>query len=120
VVFIAPLRTEGEGFSEYRGTKPYKLKQTNIAVGIGVKYELNSMFNARLEIAHRILSTDYLDDVSGIYIDPTLFAKYLPLAFASAAQQLYNRKAELNPNDITFIGDQRGDPRDKDAFFTIH
>jgi hypothetical protein len=116
---LQPLRTEGQGFREHRERKPYKLTQLNIAAGLGVKYEINTLFNARLELVHRFLSTDYLDDVSTTYIDPSLFTNYLISSQASAAQQLYNRKKELNPGDQTFVGDQRGDPKDKDAFFTI-
>ena len=116
---LQPLRTEGQGFREYRERKPYKLSQINIAAGLGVKYEINTLFNVRLETVHRILSTDYLDDVSTTYIDPNLFNSYLLSSQASVAQQLYNRKKELNPGDQTIVGDQRGDSKDKDAFFTI-
>jgi hypothetical protein len=116
---LQPLRTEGQGFKEYPDRAPYKLSQLNISAGLGVKYEINSMFNARLELNHRILSTDYLDDVSTNYIDPNLFYNYLPVNLAAIAQQLNNRKGELNPSDVTSVGDQRGDPEDNDAFFTI-
>ncbi|MEI2739071.1 MAG: hypothetical protein V9F01_09825 [Chitinophagaceae bacterium] len=117
---LQPLHTEGQGFKEYPDRTPYKLNQINISAGLGVKYELNSTFNARLELNHRILSTDYLDDVSTDYIDPnTFYTNNMPLNLAAIAQQLYNRKAELNPGDITNIGDQRGDPEDNDSFFTI-
>ncbi len=116
---LQPLRTEGQGFNEYRERKPYKLHQFNVATGIGVRYELSSWFNLRLETTHRFLNTDYLDDVSTTYIDPNLFAQYLPASFASAAKKLYNRKAEINPADGTVPGSQRGDPNDKDTFFTI-
>lgn len=116
---LQPLRTEGQGFKEYPDRAPYKLSQINFSAGLGVKYEVNSMFNARLELNHRILNTDYLDDVSTNYIDPNLFYNYLPLNLAAIAQQLQNRKGELNPSDVTSIGDQRGDPKDNDAYFTI-
>lgn len=116
---LQPLRTEGQGFSEYPDRSPYKLNQLNISAGLGIKYEINSLFNARLELNHRILSTDYLDDVSTEYIDPNLFYNYLPVNLAAIAQQLHNRKGELNPSDVTSIGDQRGDPKDNDAFFTV-
>ncbi len=116
---LQPLRTEGQGFREFRERKPYKLSQLNIAAGLGVKYEINTLINARLELVHRFLSTDYLDDVSTTYIDPVLFSNYLLPAQAAVAQQLYNREKELNPGDQTFPGEQRGDPKDKDAFFTI-
>ncbi|MDZ4793712.1 MAG: hypothetical protein SGI83_05480 [Bacteroidota bacterium] len=116
---LQPLRTEGQGFREYPDRVQYNLNQLNIAAGLGVKYEINSMFNAKLEVNHRFLNTDYLDDVSTNYIDPGLFYNYLPVNLAAIAQQLNNRKGELNPSDMTSVGDQRGDPKDNDAFFTI-
>ena len=90
-----------------------------LTINLGLRYEISSLFNARLELAHRVLFTDYLDDVSRDYIDPNLFANYLPANLARVAERLYSRKGELNPSDQTFIGDGRGDPRDNDAFFTI-
>jgi hypothetical protein len=118
---LQPLHLEGQGFSEYPDRKSYQLTQVNIIAGLGVKYEINSVFNARLEFVQRILSTDYLDDVSNVdYIDPNLFYQYLPANRAAIAQQLYNRTNELNPSDIVFLDNtQRGDPKDKDSYFTI-
>lgn len=116
---LQPLHTEGQGFNEYADRAPYKLNQLNISAGLGVKYEISPMLNARLEFNHRILSTDYLDDVSTDYIDPNLFYNYLPVNLAAVAQQLYNRKGELNPSDVTNVGDQRGNPKNNDAYFTI-
>lgn len=117
---LQPLRTEGQGFREYRDREPYKLNQFNIGLGLGVKYEVNSMINARLEAVHRILFTDYLDDVSTTYINPSLFYNYLPANRAAIAQQLYSRRGELNPSDVPpKAGAQRGDPKDNDAFFSI-
>lgn len=116
---LQPLRTEGQGFKEYPDHNPYKLSQINITTGIGVKYEINSQFNARLEGNYRFLFTDYLDDVSTTYIDPNLFNSYLPVNVAAIAQQLYNRKGELKPNGVTNIGDQRGSPTSNDSFFTL-
>jgi len=116
---LQPLHTEGQGFREYRDRQPYKLSQFNITAGMGVKYELNSFANLRLEVLHRFLNTDYLDDVSTTYIDPSLFDKYLSPNLAYFAAQLNNRKRELNPADETMPGEKRGDPKGNDAFFTI-
>ncbi len=117
---LQPLSTEGQGFAEYPDRKPYKLSQLNIAAGLGVKYEVNSFINARLEINHRFLNTDYLDDVSeDSYIDPALFNNYLSSNRAAIAQQLFDRRAEVDPGHTTNPNYQRGDPKDKDAFFTI-
>jgi hypothetical protein len=118
---LQPLHLEGQGFAEYPDRKTYQLTQINFIAGFGVKYEINSTFNARLEFVHRFLTTDYLDDVSKEdYIDPTLFYNYLTANQAAIAQQLFNRTNELNPSDITYFENiQRGDPKDKDSYFTI-
>jgi hypothetical protein len=118
---LQPLHTEGQGFDEYPDRKIYQLNQLNFMAGLGLKYEINSVFNARLEVVQRFLKTDYLDDVSNLdYIDPNLFYKYLPANRAAIAQQLFNRTNELNPSDITFFNNiQRGDPTDNDSYFTI-
>lgn len=116
---LKPLSTEGQGFKEYKDRAPYELTQFNIAAGLGLRYEINSLFNARLEFVHRFLKTDYLDDVSTKYIDPALFANYLPANLVPIAQQLADRKGEITPGTKTKTGDQRGDSKDNDAFFTI-
>jgi hypothetical protein len=118
---LQPLHLEGQGFAEYPDRKNYSLTQLNLIAGLGVKYEINSFLNARLEFIHRFLFTDYLDDVSNYeYVDPTLFYKYLTPNRAAIAQQLYNRTNEVKPADITYFENlQRGDPRNKDTYFTI-
>lgn len=117
---LQPLHTEGQGFKEYPDRKTYQLTQLNIATGIGLKYQISPLLNARFEFVHRTLSTDYLDDASNEdYIDPTLFSAYLSPNRASIAQQLADRRAEISPGDVTFANSQRGDPKDNDAYFTF-
>jgi len=117
---LQPLSTEGQGFTEYPDRKPYKLSQVNFSFGLGVRYELNSMLRFRLELLHRILQTDYLDDVSTTYIsDPNLFYNYMPTNRAAIAQKLYYRRNELIPTDAVPFDEQRGDPTDNDSYFTI-
>lgn len=116
---LNPLHLEGQGFAEYPDRKPYKLNQLNVPLGLGIKYEAAPLLNLRLEIVHRILFTDYLDDVSKTYINPSLFSNYLQPAYASLAQQLHSRMQELQPGYKIYSGMQRGDPGDNDAFFTI-
>ena len=112
--YLHPLRTEGEGFEEYPDRKTYSLTQINIPLGLGVKYEVSSAINVRLELVYRVLFTDYLDDASHRdYIDPSLFINYLSTQQAAVAAQLADRRLS------TIINNQRGDPKDNDAFFTI-
>jgi hypothetical protein len=113
---LQPLHTEGQGFAGYNN--PYKLRQLNFPLGIGIRYEISSLLSARLEIVHRILQTDYLDDVSKDYVSPGLFVD-LPFNRVAIARQLFDRQAELNSSHITQVGSQRGDPTHNDAYFSI-
>ena len=116
---LHPLHTEGQGFKEYPEKREYKLQQVNFPIGAGIKYELSPKANLRFEFVYRILTTDYLDDVSSTYIDPSFFAKYLSPTQAAVAKQLADRQSEKNPAHITMPGQQRGNPENKDAFFSL-
>lgn len=119
-VDLQPLRTEGQGFAEYPKRKPYSLHQVSFPVGAGVKYELSPMLNLRAELVYRILSTDYLDDVSTTYIDPSLYSNYFTGTKLTNALLLNDRQYELDPTHITTSGDQRGNPKNNDAYFTFN
>ena len=118
-VDLQPLRTEGQGFPEYPARRPYKLTQVNFPLGIGVKYEVSAFMNARFEIMHRVLKTDYLDDVSTTYIDPARFIENLPHGQAELAAQMADRRNELDPSSVTVDGSIRGNPNNNDSYFTI-
>ncbi len=117
---LQPLSTEGQGFAEYPDRKTYSLSQINIPVGIGVRYELNSVLNLRAEFVYRILNTDYLDDVSTNYINPIVFQNYFTGNKLNNALLLNNRQYELDPTHITQEGDQRGNPKNKDTYFSFN
>jgi len=119
-VLLQPLRTEGQGFKEYPNRPVYKLTQFNFPVGIGIGYELSALLNLRLEIIHRILLTDYLDDVSTRYIDPSLFDQYFNPVQAALAQKIADRRSELFSSPAYLPGQRRGDPSDKDAYLSIN
>ncbi len=119
-VDLQPLSTEGQGFSEYPKRQPYKLNQINIPLGAGIKYELTSNLNLRAEFVYRVLNTDYLDDVSTNYIDATLYSNYFTGAKLTNALLLNDRQYELTPGHITNEGDQRGNPKNNDAYFTFN
>jgi opacity protein-like surface antigen len=119
-VDLQPLSTEGQGFIEYPDRKPYKLNQLDIPMGLGVKYDIGSTLSLRAEFVYRKLNTDYLDDVSSTYYaDPTLYANYFTGAKLTNALLLNNRQQELNPGHVS-ITDERGNPKNKDAFFTFN
>jgi hypothetical protein len=120
-VELHPLRLEGQGMAEYPERKPYNLVQMEVPMGFGFKYYLKESMYAGLELTHRKLFTDYVDDVSTGYIDPVYFSNYLSAQDAAKAQQLYYRgtyaSAVTNPGNIQRF--QRGDPSENDAFFSI-
>ena len=68
----------------------------------------------------RKLNTDYLDDVSKEYIDPTLYANYFTGAKLTNALLLNDRQYELNPGHTTVVGGERGHSKNKDAYFTFN
>ncbi|MEQ1676961.1 MAG: outer membrane beta-barrel protein [Chitinophagaceae bacterium] len=120
-VKTAPLRLEGQGFAEYPDSKPYKLTQKNLLIGFGVKYYLKENMYIGLEILHRKLFTDYVDDVShDYYIDPIYFDTYLSPAQAEMARRLYFRGTYSFPTSYPTYQEfaERGDPKENDAFFS--
>jgi len=116
---LQPLSTEGQGFTEYPDRKKYKLKQLNFPVGAGIKYKLSPLFNFSAEFVYRILTTDYLDDVSTTYIDPALYANYFTGEQLTNALLLNNRQPELNPAHTPEINGIRGNPKNNDAYFSF-
>ena len=119
-VKLAPLHLEGQGFAEYPDSKPYKLTQKNILFGFGFKYYLKENLYVGLEVLHRKLFTDYVDDVShNYYIDPIYFDKYLSPANAIIARRLYYRGVYTFPTTRPYQQfAQRGDPKQNDAYFS--
>lgn len=121
---LQPLSLEGQGFSEYPTRKPYKLTGINIPIGVGFRYELSSRVNLRGEFLHRLLNTDYLDDVSARYIDASVFQKYFSGIKLQNALDL-SRNDRVNPGGPTGVfrkteGGIRGNPKDNDAYFTFN
>ncbi len=118
---LQPLRTEGEGMPEYPLSKPYKLTQMNIPLGGGLKYYASDRVNISMEILYRKTFTDYIDDVSKTYVDPTVFSKYLTPANAAIAAKIYDKTIPIIFPGMTRWpeGTQRGDKKDGDAYFSV-
>ena len=116
-VNLQPLHTEGQGFPTHPDRPNYKLKQVNFPLGAGVKYEASRLLNFRLEVLHRFLRTDYLDDLSSRYIDPAEFALYLPASKAALAVRMADK--QINPVAIPSTGRKRGTVTENDGYFTV-
>ena len=112
-VDLQPLSTEGQGFLP--GTKNYKLTQFFIPLGFGGEYALNEDMRLGLEFGYRKLFTDYLDDVSDVYVDEaTLLA-----ARGQQAVDLAYRGDEVGAGHYPAANSTRGNPDNKDGYYYI-
>ncbi|MDQ3279615.1 MAG: DUF6089 family protein [Bacteroidota bacterium] len=113
---LRQMGTEGQGSSLYPDRKPYGTMGLAIPLGVGLKYALNDRINVGFEVLYRFTNTDYLDDVSKTYADPTAFPPN-PDGTPSTAFLLQDRSYETG----TRIGGkdvQRGNSQNKDHFVT--
>ena len=117
-VDLRPLHTEGEGFKEYPDRKEYKSISWCLPVGAGIKYDAAGLIILRFEILYRFTGTDYLDDVSKTYVDPSLFGRYLSATQARQATQLADRSAEITAFSNNNTNAIRGNSKNKDAYFS--
>jgi Domain of unknown function (DUF6089) len=115
-ILLRPLGTEGQGSSLYPDRKQYSSMAISIPFGGGFKYALNERTNIGFEVLHRFTNTDYLDDVSKTYVDPSVFPPN-PDGSSSNALLLSDRSYELG-EPIGTPGRQRGNSRQKDQFVT--
>lgn len=108
---LQPLSTEGQGLSG--GPKPYSLFQWAIPVHGGIFIKINRRIRAELVVSQYFTRTDYLDDVSGNYVDPVLLIS----AKGEIAYRLSYRTKEVNRDapDVT-AGSIRGNPKRNDQF----
>ena len=111
--YLKPLSTEGQGFID--GKDYYSLTKIAIPFGAGVKLSLSDKINVGLELGFRKLFTDYLDDVSDVYVDRNLL---LTNRGAKAVELAY-RGDEIKEGTFNYPdgGSQRGSPKVKDWYY---
>lgn len=114
--FLRPLGTEGQGDTSFPDRKPYSSMALSVPLGVGVKYSLNERINIGFEVVHRFTNTDYLDDVSKTYADPSIFPPN-PDGTPSPAFRLQDRSYETGA-PIGAKGVQRGQSKQRDQFAT--
>ncbi|MDF1698770.1 MAG: DUF6089 family protein [Saprospiraceae bacterium] len=113
LVDLQPIGTEGQGLTGYKDR--YALNQINIPFGFGMKFQLFENIEIGFELVPRMTFTDYLDDVSGVYLDKGIFLDNNRIL----AAQLSNRTGEyLGTDPIDYPeGTLRGNPEDNDWYF---
>ena len=107
------LQTEGQGLPG--GPKDYKRVSICLPVGIGIKYALSKVWSIGFEVAGRKTFTDYIDDVSTVYYDPTALAAINPNSPLLADPSLGLIPGATSPN-ADGTGAQRGDATDNDSY----
>lgn len=110
-VELQPLGTEGQGTAG----KPGKYSTTGVSfpLGLGVKvYDPSRRFSLALDLNYSITTTDYIDDVSTVYADPSILSSPTAIALANR----YNGK--VGEEYINSPGQTRGNPNSNDGFYT--
>ena len=114
---LQPLGTEGQGV--ILGMKKYNRIQAQLSGGLGFYYTFNRKWRLGWELGTRMTFTDYLDDVSSRYVDPSLLQDGTPTGDVAAA--LSNRTnfeiAEANGLQVAgATGGIRGNPDKNDWY----
>jgi len=134
-VALQPLGTEGQNASldpgdvNYR-SHPYRRIQPAIPFGLGARFRINNVVDISGEVGFRYLFTDYIDDVSKNYVDPTVFGNNkLAQAMAYRSNELTSNQPNRHAEEIngqTFVllpgygkehpDNMRGNSNDRDTY----
>ncbi len=110
-VALRDLSTEGQKTPLNPTQHQYPLTQPTIPFGIGFKLNVSNYIGIGLEWGPRKTFTDYLDDVSGKYVDPSKLAGYKGGMAASLSDQSKNPLGQADD-----VGKLRGNPSTKDWY----
>ncbi len=116
-VALHPLGTEGQYLDDYPDQKPYSRFQPTLQLGGGLKLVVSDNLTLSAEGMFSLTFTDYIDDMSTIYITyDELLAKAGPLtaALANRIGEYYGRGPEILPTGVP-----RANATSKDYFGTI-
>lgn len=112
---LQPLRTEGQGY--YGARQPYKRFQMCIPFGLGFTFRVHPLIRIGLDLGLRKTFTDYIDDVSLTYVDPSIFSQNG--SSDAALSTIMANKSKGNIAGAGAPGQQRGDPKDKDSYMFL-
>ena len=97
------------------GVKNYKLMQFSIPFGFGAEYSLNEDMRLGIEFGYRKTFTDYIDDVSTVYVDQTSLLN----ARGQTAVDLAWRGDEKGGSPYPAGGTTRGNSKNKDGYYYV-
>lgn len=106
-VKLRPLQTEGVSYGKVTMAIPY---------GLGFYFTQKKKYRFGFEMGWRLTFTDYLDDVSGVYADPSSLSSAEAIALANRRDELGTDPSVPLPDNYT-PGSKRGDPSHNDTYF---
>ncbi|MCB0396645.1 MAG: hypothetical protein KDD36_08330 [Flavobacteriales bacterium] len=113
---LQPLGTEGQGVVD--GRNKYSRFTMIVPMGLGYHSTINRNLRIGFELGWRKTFTDYLDDISTTYVDPSLLSKTTAaLANRTAERIAIDGTDDPNTMDYYDAGDKRGDPKHNDNYF---
>lgn len=124
-VNLYDLHIEGDGFKGFDGMpladapEEYNRWQLNVPLGIGFRWDIGHQLDLGIEYQYRMCFTDYLDNVSGNYIDPALYDINLSERDAQAARDLTDKTFAVQPDAATRTSGIRGNKAVNDAYSTV-
>ncbi len=108
---LQPLGTEGQETTKFNDKRRYSLTQLSVPLGVGAKWQLDDYWAFGFEFGVRKTFTDYLDDVSSIYVDNIIVGG----ASGPMAVALKDRSMEVGQTPFE-NGDVRGNAATKDWY----
>jgi Domain of unknown function (DUF6089) len=114
-VYLRPLSTEGQGLPTYTDRKPYNLVSYAVPLGGGLKVLIGRQVLVTAEMGFRFTMTDYLDDVSGSYVN--LDSLYFYKGRQSVDLSFRGDKKETWGKDYPNYGFQRGNKTNYDMYW---
>jgi opacity protein-like surface antigen len=107
IMALQPVGTEGQGMDGY--PRPYRRTQLAIPLGAGLRFKASERGVLGLELSFRKLFTDYLDDVSGEYLNYLKIYEEKGEVAASLSRPGYD---PINPSNSSNIYRRGGDKND--------
>ena len=113
LIELQPLGTEGQGMKNF--TEKYSLTQFSIPLGFGVTYKLSRNLNIGIDVGIRKTFTDYIDDLSGAYVNYDELSR----ENGALAAALGNRTGEILQTEPVRVvtGTQRGNKERDDWYY---
>ncbi|MBC7426488.1 MAG: outer membrane beta-barrel protein [Bacteroidia bacterium] len=108
---LQPLGTEGQETTKFNDKRRYSLTQLSFPIGAGVKFQLDDNWAIGLEFGLRKTFTDYIDDISTVYIDDQIVGG----AGGFMATALKDRSQEVNQEKFA-NNEARGNSKKKDWY----